>query len=56
MVKRDILPRGRFVARAAILPKLTRVRVLCRVTREAIIRGALEYIVDMTGLAINGEM
>jgi len=56
MIEGNLPPRGRFMARAAILSKLTGVWVLYRMTREAIFRSAFENIVDMAGLAIDDEM
>jgi hypothetical protein len=56
MIEGNLPPLRGFVARAAILPELTGVRILCGVTRETILRGAFENIVDMAGLAIDGEM
>ena len=56
MIEGYILPFRWFVARGTVLPELPIVRILCRVTGETILRGALEDIVDMAGFAVDGDM
>ena len=48
MIKGNVMPVRRFVTRIALLAQDTFVWVILLVTREAILRRALEHVVDMT--------
>ena len=53
MIETYILPAACVMTRSTILPKLTFMRVVRRVTGKAVIWSAFEYAVYMTRLALN---